>query len=117
MRKKAIALGLVLVFVLGVTVQAAPMRVPRLSPSLTFSGTIAICKATVRADNASDSILVTAKLWNGTTCLRTWTESGKLLVQLEREAPVNKGKTYKLTVDATINGVKQPTQSVSKTCP
>ena len=32
-------------------------------------------------------------------------------------ASAGSGKTYKLTVNATINGVAQPQQSVTRTCP
>lgn len=35
----------------------------------------------------------------------------------KKNATVSKGKTYKLTVDYTVNGVKQPQKSVTRTCP
>ena len=117
MRKRVLALTLVLAFVLGLTVQAAPLRAPRLYMNLTFSGTTATCSASVRADNATDTISMTVKLWQGATCLKTWTASGTGSASLSKTATVTRGKTYKLTVNATINGVAKPQQSVTRTCP
>ena len=117
MRKRVLALTLVLALVLGFTVQAAPLRAPRLYPNLTFSGTTATCTESVRADNATDAVSMTVKLWQGASCLKTWTASGTGSASLSKTATVTKGKTYKLTVDAKINGVAQPQQSITRTCP
>lgn len=118
MKTRMLALTLVLVMLLGVTAQAAePMRKPSAFPNLTFSGTTATCTATVRGDKANDQVSVTMKLWQGNTCLKTWTASGTRSVTLKEPATVSKGKTYKLTVDYTINGVQNPQKSVIRTCP
>lgn len=116
MRKKVVALVLVLAFALGITAQAVDVLAARAEPAISFSGTTATCKVTARGDKTSDTISVTAKLYQGSTCLKTWTASGTGLVTLRKTATVQKGKTYKLTADATINGVKQPTKSVTGTC-
>lgn len=92
-----------------------PMTV-RIIPSITFDGTTATCKVIARGENASDAVTVTAKLWQGNTCLKTWTASGTRNVTLSKTATVQKGKTYKLTADVTINGVKQTMKSVTGTC-
>lgn len=117
MWKKATALALVLMFVLGLTAQAAPMRAPATTSRISFSGTTATCTVIVRGEKADDAISVTAKLWQGSTCLKTWTASGTQVVTLSKPATVEKGKTYKLTADVTINGVKQATKSTTATCP
>ena len=109
MWKRVLALSLVLAVMMGIAAQAAPARAPRLYPSLTFSGTTATCIASVRGDNV--------KLWKGASCLKTWTSSGTGSVSLSKTATVTSGKTYKLTVNATINGVAQPQQSITRTCP
>lgn len=117
MRKKVFALVLVLAFALGITAQAVgiePMAL-QIRPTLTFDGTTATCQVSVRGES-KDSIAVTAKLWQGNSCLKTWTASGTGKVTLSKTATVQKGKTYKLTADVTINGVKQPTKSVTGTC-
>jgi len=117
MRKRALVLTLVLALVLGLTAEAAPLRAPRLYENLTFSGTTATCSASVRGDNATDTISMTVRLWQGATCLKTWAANGTGSASLSKTATVTKGKTYKLTVNATINGVAQPQQSVTRTCP
>lgn len=118
MKKQVLALSLVLMMLLGTVAQAAgPMKAPRAVPNLNFSGTTASCSATVSGNKATDTVNMTVKLWNGNTCLKTWTASGTRSVTLKKTATVSKGKTYKLTVDFTINGVKQNPQSTTKTCP
>ena len=117
MWKKATALALVLVFVLGLTAQAAPMRTPTKNLTLSFQGTTAICETTVRADNATDKASVTMRLWNNGRVIGTWANSGTCVVRMNESAPVVKGQSHKLTLDSTINGVKQATKSVTRTCP
>ena len=117
MRKRVFALFLILALVLGITAQAAETWVLRTEPSISFSGTTATCKVTVRGDKASDAISLTAKLWQGNTCLKTWTASGTGLVTLSKPATVEKGKPYKLTADVTLNGVKQTMRYTTETCP
>ena len=59
MRNRVVVLALALAFILGITAQASgPLRQPLLDPGLTFSGTVATCKAEVYADKVSDQINV-----------------------------------------------------------
>ena len=112
MRKQLLALSLILVMLLGITAQASgPAMLPAAQPSLSFSGTTASCRIIVRGDRSSDTLSATAKLWTG-----TWTIKGTGKIQTTKTATVSKGKTYKLTVDYTVNGVKQPQKSVTRTC-
>ena len=114
MRKQLLALSLILVMLLGITAQASgPAMLPAAQPSLSFSGTTASCRIIVRGDRSSDTLSATAKLWTGKTCLKTWTIKGTGKIQTTKTATVSKGKTYKLTVDYTVNGVKK---SVTRTC-
>lgn len=118
MKNRVAALALVLIFILGISAQASgPLRQPLLYPGLTFSGTTATCKAEVYADNVSDQITVTMKLWHNGSLLKSWTKSGTMSVKMTKTATVAKGKTYKLTVDVSINGIVQPQKSITKTCP
>lgn len=116
MWKKAVALGLMLVFLLGIAAQAVSMREPTKNLTLSFQGTTAMCAANVQADKTTDRISVTMKLWNNGTVVKTWTKSGNYVVRVSESAAVVKGQSYKLTMDSTINGVKQATKSVTKTC-
>ena len=95
---------------------AASPRIVSIVPKLTFSGTLANCSATVIANSSADEIEITVKLWQGTTCLKTWSDSGNGYLSFKETKTVTSGKTYKLTVDATINGAKQSTASVSAKC-
>jgi len=115
--KRVIPMILALVMLLSVAAQAAgPEKIPSARPSLTFSGTTATCSARVRADNSADAISVTMKLWKGNSCLQTWNANGTGRVTVSKTATVTKGSAYKLTVDYTINGVKQTQKSVTNTC-
>ena len=116
MRKQILALSLILVMLMGIAAQATgPMQAPAAAPKLSFSGTTATCSVIIRS-GASSTDKISVKLWNGRTCLKTWTASGTGRVSLSKTATVSKGKTYKLTVDYTVNGVKQPQKSVTRTC-
>ena len=118
MKIRMIALSLMLVMLLGTVAQAAgPMRAPSTDLRISFSGTTATCETVVKGSAPADRISVTMKLWKGGTCLKTWVNSGTYRVKLNETATVSKGKTYKLTVDYTINGVHNPQKSITKTCP
>lgn len=117
MRKKVLALTLLLVFTLGITAQAAQPRAAQITPSLSFSGTTATCAVTVRGDKTTDSIAITAKLYQGGTLLKTWTKSGTGTVKLSETATVTKTRSYILESTVTINGVKQTVAPVMKACP
>lgn len=118
MKKKKILVLLVVVMVTTLQLQvcAVESRAYRNVPSLSFNGTTANCSVTVYGNNSSDEINVTMKLWESGTCLRTWRGTGEGTVKLSETYGVSKGKMYKLTVDATINGLVQPTASVTKPC-
>ena len=118
MKKQVLALVMVLVMLMGVAAQATgPMRAPSVKPELSFQGTTALCSALVRGNTTKDKVVATAKLWHGSICLGTWTKSGTSYVLVKGSAPVSNGKTYNLTVDYTINGVKQPQKAITRTCP
>lgn len=117
--KKVLSLVVLLTLMMSITAQAAgpEARMPSISPSLTFSGTTATCSGTVYADNASDSVSVVVKLWDGSICKGTWTGSGSGSARAKGSVTVTRGKTYKMTIDTTIKGVAQPRQSITRTCP
>lgn len=116
MRKRVLALTLALVFVLGISAQAAQGWAYNISPSLTFTGTTANCSVTVRGENSTDKISITAKLYRGGTLLATWTKSGTGSVKLSEKKTVTKNFSYTLESNVTINGVKQSVSPVTKAC-
>ena len=116
MRKRVLALTLVLALVLGISAQAAQTRAYQITPSLTFTGTTAKCVVEVRGEDGTDAISVTAKLYQGGTLLKTWKESGTGYVKLSESTTVTRGLAYILETTVTINGVKQYVPLVSKPC-
>lgn len=117
MRKKTIALALALALVLGITAQAAQPWAVVGKPSLSFSGTTAYCSGSARADNTNDTVVVIAQLYHGGEVLGTWKSTGKGYAKASGTAKVTSGKSYTLTVDVMINGVGQPRNMVTSTCP
>lgn len=116
MKKRMISIVAVLALIFSISAQAATPRAVQTSPSLRFSGTTAYCSADVSSGNSKDSIEVTMTLWSGSTSVATWKGSGTSNVFLSKTCAAVKGRTYKLTVDVTINGSALAQKSVSATC-
>ncbi len=120
MRKQVLALAMVLAMLMGVAAQATgPMKIPRATPSISFNsnGTQATCTINVYGSNDSAKLNATMTLWRGSTRLNAWSAQGTGQLRITKKVAVISGHTYKLTVDYTINGVKQPQQSTTRTCP
>ena len=115
MRKIALLLALVL-FVLPVTANAATPRNVTIIPRLGFEGETAKCSVTVTGNSINDNITAVIKLWDGGYCIATWTASGSGYLNMNRTKEVNKYSEYIMTVEVTINGVKQDTVSTYGTC-
>lgn len=114
MKKIALLLAL-LIFVLPVTANAAVTRNVNISPGLKISGTTATCSALIVGNAEDDEIEIVVKLWNGSSCIATWKDSGTGYVNFSKNKTVTQNKEYKLTVDATINGKAQPRASITAT--
>lgn len=118
MKKMVLAMLLVLVCTAGLLAEAAgPSYVIKNSPELKFEGNVAICKASVKANNSTSYITATIKLWSKGMPIRTWKKSGKGLLYFKETAGVVPGGTYTLTIDAVVGGVKQPQKSTTRICP
>lgn len=117
MYKRALGLLVVLVLVLGIAAQAAEMRAPTTRVSLTFSGTTANCSAQVETDKMTDTISGFLTLTNGPRVIATWPVRGSGIVNVNKTASVESGKTYVLTLTYSVNGGEQKTAGTSKTCP
>lgn len=117
--KKGIAVLLVLSVMLSLPLSAnAIERSARVIPSLIFQGTTAISEVCIYGNNCTEQIDATIKLWYRNRCLETWTVSGTGYIMFSGTATVavEKGKTYRLSVDAAFDGDVQPTVSISKLC-
>lgn len=115
-KKRMLAIILTVAVILSMTVYAVEPRSKSISPRLTFSNMTANCSVDILGSNDSDSISATIKLCRGTEVLETWYESGDGYIFFSDTYTVDKTGTYKLTVDATINGTTYPTVSKTATC-
>lgn len=97
-------------------VQATGQRVANRRPDLFFQGTTAICSALCRGDKATDKVEATLTLYQGNTYIDSWSESGTWEVMTYGECKVQSGKTYRLELAYSINGVSKPVISASNTC-
>lgn len=97
------------------TVFASSPRILIANPRLTFTNMTANCGVNITADS-NDKIAVEIKLWKGTTCVATWTESSESYLLFSDTVTVNSKGDYTLTVDYTINSILQPQLSVTSTC-
>lgn len=112
---KRIALFLTLVMlILPVTANAATTRNANISPGLKFDGTTAVCSVLVVGNSANDEIEIIVKLWKGSNCIATWSESGVGYLNFMENKTISKGAEYTLTAEVEINGIKQPISSISR---
>ena len=115
MRKHALFLAclVLLVVLLEVPSQASNMlRAQANTPILTISGTEARCSVSYNGKR-TDSISVTLTLKQGSTTVASWSADDTQFVSINESCAVISGKTYTLVMTATINGVRQPSISVT----
>ena len=82
-------------------------------PSLRIDGTTAYCSVDYYSGNRDATVSVTLTLKQGSTTIDSWSNSGKGLVIISETATVQKGKTYDLVMNSTVNGKAQPEVTVS----
>lgn len=118
MKRRIVCVLLTILLIASMTTQAfanSP-RVLSIIPTLSFDGTTAKCKVTVTCDNVTDRIDVVIKLWRGSTCLATWTDSGVGILVSNNTYSVMRNREYTLTADVEINDVAQPRFSNTQKC-
>ena len=106
MKKLAIVLAIILLIGVPLQIYAATWASCTI-PTLTFNGSTANCSATVIGENTSDHIEVTMKLTYASVSLFSWKGEGYGYLTMNQTAAITPGRTYKLVVEVTINGVKQ----------
>lgn len=116
MKKYVFSLVLFLSVLFTMHVRAAEERTVMIWPSISFDGTKAICSVTIMADRSTDRIEADIKLWQGDSCVESWTESSFGDLMFTGNTTVAKGQKYILTVDAKINNLARPTVSTSAVC-
>lgn len=109
MRKRIIPLLMGLVLCLSVpSALASGSRGIVREPNLKIDGTTAYCAVEYRSGSKGDTISVTLTLKLGNATIDSWSDSGKGLVIISETATVQRGKTYDLVMNATVNGKAQP---------
>lgn len=98
-------------------VQAAGARMAAPKPTLVFQGTTAMCSAICQGDKATDKVEATLTLYQGNTYIDSWSESGVRKITLYGECKVTPGKTYRLEMAFSVNGVDKPAVSTTNYCP
>lgn len=120
MRKRitaAITALLLICIMLMQVVQAAEPRAASGAVDLSFEGNTAICSAICRGNSASDTVTATLTLYQGSTFVKSWSGSGTYTVAISREHNVTSGKSYRLVLAFSVNGVEQPTIATTNICP
>lgn len=112
MKRRLISLALILVMLLSVTAVAAENYA--CTPRLRFSGTTAICTATITAPNEEIDVRLT--LWHGDDVVYYWDESGTDAVVIEGRIRVTAGEEYTLTLTGTVGDEDIGEISVDGTC-
>ena len=115
MKKRVLILTVLLAFVFGLPVLAGETRAVAIRPALTFAETTVECKVAIYGNSNSDDITAVIKFWENGRCLETWNEDATGFLNFKTTVEVSKGNTYKLTVDALIDGEEQPTAYIEKT--
>lgn len=117
MRKRIFPLTVLLLLIFTVSAQATVLRAASANPILKFDGTTAVCSVNYRAANSKDQVKVTLTLYQGNTYVDSWSDSGTYRVSLSGECAVKSGKSYKLVMTHSVNGITKPAVTVSNTCP
>ena len=99
----------------SMTTANAAVRMTKGERGLEFNGTTAQCYACVT--DTGKAITVTAKLWQGTTLVGSWANTGTSFVAVSGQTAVRNGQIYTLKVSYKINGVIYHLPDISKTCP
>lgn len=117
MKKRILALAVLIVLAFTMSAQAMELRVISAQPRLTFNGTTAHCSATCTGNGSNDTVEATLTLYQGTTYIDSWSDSGKGRLYLSGECKVKSGKDYELELKYKVNGTEMPSITVTNKCP
>lgn len=111
-RTMSAVMAVMLILLVTVTTFAAERTISR-RPGLTINGTTAICTGKCSSGNSSDKISITITLKFGTDTIKSWSASGTGSVVISKTCTVKTGKTYTLILSTKINGITQPSASIT----
>lgn len=116
MWRRICALIFLVILALSISVQATEPRISA-QPSLSFNGTTAFCSVFCRGNSSNDTVDATLTLYQGSTYVDSWSDSGKGQVSLSGSCKTVSGKSYKLVVDYSVNGRSKPSVYTTGKCP
>lgn len=115
MYKKIVAVLLIIVFLLtNPLIANAASRALAINPIINFDTNTVLCYVGISAD-PGDSIVAKITLYEGNTRIRIWNRTSTEYLIFSEYVPAQNGYKYTLTVDATVDGTKEPTVSVDAT--
>ena len=117
MKKRVLTFFALTICVLTIGVQAMELRGITTKPRISFNGTTAICTAACYGDHSDDVINATLTLYQGSTYVDSWSNSGVDSVSVRGEGKVKSGKSYTLKLTYSVNGVSKPSVSATATGP
>lgn len=117
MKRRILAFAALIICVLTIGVQAAELRGIAGKPRISFNNTTAVCTAVCYGDNSDDVVNATLTLYQGSTYVDSWSNSGIDSVSVYGESKVKSGKSYTLKLTYSINGVSKPSVSTTAACP
>lgn len=116
MKKRIILMFAVALLLLTLMAQAVEPRAGG-TPVLDFNGTTAECSVVCKGADTTDWVKATLTLYQGSTYVDSWSGSGTYRVPVSGSCRVTSGKSYKLVLTWSINGVTQPSVTTTATCP
>ena len=116
-KSKLIAIVLVISVLFSIMSVSAAAQTRSDSLGLSFSGNKATCECVYIANTSTSSVSVTLILWNGTTLVGSWSNSGTGDVTVRGSATVTSGVTYRLAAYIVVDGQPLPTIDKWGTCP
>lgn len=117
MKRRMLSLLILAVLVLTISGKAIEPRGINVKPSLSFDGTTAICFASCKGNSSTDEVKATLTLYQGASYIDSWSSSGIGRIPVSGECQVQGGRSYKLVLTYSINGVDKPSVSTTATCP
>ena len=115
MKKRIIALLLVVTLLFSFPIiVSAETRTSCINPTLTFGSNTVFCDVVICAD-PGDTITAKISLYEGGNCIKTWNRTATELLIFGEYATAMNGYRYTMKVEATINGIKEPTVTIHDT--
>lgn len=105
----------VITFAIPIRAEAIELRVPNGMLSISFSNGTAVCSTSCIGNNSNDDVNVTMTLYENGAYVDSWNKSDNGYVSLSEEYDsIIHGKTYRLALTWSINGISQPSVSTEK---